>query len=58
MDAGCLSSGGHPQDFEPVVAGKWRMRPFRAQEGGAIVLDEDRFGDKPEFARKSVTVSA
>jgi hypothetical protein len=47
-----LSSGGHPQDFEPVVTGKRRIRPFRAQEGSAIVFDEDRFGDKAEFVHQ------
>ena len=49
VETGCLSSGGHAQDFEPVVAGEWGLRPFRAQKGGAIVFDEDRFGDETEF---------
>jgi hypothetical protein len=49
VETGCLSSGGHSQDFEPVVAGEWRMLPIRTQKGSAIVFDEDRFGDKTEF---------
>ena len=51
-NAGCLSSGGHLQNFEPVVTAKWRVRPLRAQKGCAVVLDEDRFGDKTEFVHQ------
>ena len=46
------AAGDHADDFDAIAVGQRRGRPLRAQECGAVVLDEGGGQREAEFGHK------